>query len=75
MKRLTVPVCGIGETIAIHVRTGDEARVEALLPFLAYGPDYRRGVLSDLRDYSLFAGRSDDAAAELSLSYAEAKAR
>ena len=67
----TVPAGGLREYITITVRDEDAARVDALLPFITYGPDYLRGVLGALRDYSLFVSRCDFAAAEIYLSNAE----
>lgn len=57
----------------INYRPQDEARIRALAPHVQNGPNYRRGVIENLKDYSLFAGRGDDQAAELYLLYAEGK--
>jgi hypothetical protein len=66
----TMDVPGFG---TINYRTEDRERVEALLPYVQTGPDYRRGVVSNLRDYSLFVGRGEWDSAEAYLLYAEGK--
>jgi len=60
-------------TWTINYRPQDEARIRALAPHIQNGPNYRRGVVENLKDYSLFAGRGEDKSAELYLLYAEGK--
>jgi hypothetical protein len=55
---------GIGCAMTVHVRAQDAEAVEALSRFLPYGPEYRRGVLEALTDYSREVGRGLDAQAD-----------
>jgi len=51
-----------------------DARFEALAQFTEYGPNYNRGVASNLADAKLFAGRGESDSAEHYLLVAEVQA-
>lgn len=70
-----IPAYGHGEWADLVVYPDHRPRLEALLSFCTYGPDYRRGVMTALVTYSLFASRSERASAEHFLAEAEQVAR
>ncbi len=62
-----VNVCGIGESIELWSYPSDADDVQAILPKCQYGPNYSRGALSNLRDYSAFARRGEKELAQMYL--------
>lgn len=73
-KTMILPAYGIGEAITLAAFPDWVDRVQALAPYLPYGPNYSRPVKCNLRDMTVFVTRGDRDAAELYLSAAEAAA-